>query len=285
MGNAPEAVRIRTLKTHIQRLLMAFETIHSFDFHPKRIGVSGGAMTIEAIEKAVPALDIPVERVSIAECSEIRVESAVDGQSRDAANNPLALTVVDLQMPDSLNFYQQRHALYHYWEAHKSNIIKTAVGALLVFFLAMGSLIYDIQRLQARVEKMEAEKISLFRSTFPGVTRIEDPYLQMQINVRESRGKDQFAGLRESGVLNIDVLNDLSRLIPPDIDVVMTRFVRGQGSVLLSGHTDTFNAVDDIKGALYSSKLFTEITISSANMDKSNNRVQFKLKIELSAAG
>jgi len=50
---------------------------------------------------------------------------------------------------------------------------------------------------------------------------------------------------------------------------------------VISGNTDTFNAVDNIKNRLEKSDLFKKIIISSANIDKSDNRVRFKLKVNL----
>jgi Tfp pilus assembly protein PilN len=149
----------------------------------------------------------------------------------------------------------------------------------------MAGVVHETGHLKARVNRMDQQMTEVFTSTFPDASRIVDPLEQMRIRVREAKGRDRFAGIREDGARNIDILNDLSRLVPPGTDVILTRFVRGEGSVLISGHTDTFNAVDDIKGALARSRFFKEITISSANMDKASNRVQFKLKLELPAAG
>jgi general secretion pathway protein L len=70
-------------------------------------------------------------------------------------------------------------------------------------------------------------------------------------------------------------------LIPDSLDVEITHFVRSEDSILISGSTDTFNAVDEIKGRLEKAKPFGKITISSANQDKTTNRIQFKLKVEL----
>lgn len=81
--------------------------------------------------------------------------------------------------------------------------------------------------------------------------------------------------------MNIDILNEISSRIPADLDVEITNFVRGEDSLVISGNTDSFNNVDDIKSRLERSDLFKNITISSANLEKSTNRIQFKLKIDL----
>jgi Tfp pilus assembly protein PilN len=56
--------------------------------------------------------------------------------------------------------------------------------------------------------------------------------------------------------------------------------VVGADNVVLSGNTDNFNTVDDIKGSLESDELFKGVTISSADLEKSGQRVRFKLKLD-----
>jgi hypothetical protein len=60
--------------------------------------------------------------------------------------------------------------------------------------------------------------------------------------------------------------------------VEFTRLVLGPENLLIDGNTDTFNAVDEIKNRLETAKLFKGVTISSANIDRAINRVQFKLR-------
>jgi general secretion pathway protein L len=47
----------------------------------------------------------------------------------------------------------------------------------------------------------------------------------------------------------------------------------------MKGETDTFNTVDILKRNLEPSDFFSEVTISSANLDRSGKRVQFEIKM------
>ena len=80
---------------------------------------------------------------------------------------------------------------------------------------------------------------------------------------------------------SIDVLLKISQSIPDNIDVVLSRMTIGANEVTISGETKDFNNVDEIKNRLEKDELFKEITIASANMDKSGSKVLFKLKIDL----
>jgi hypothetical protein len=61
--------------------------------------------------------------------------------------------------------------------------------------------------------------------------------------------------------------------------VDLTRLVIQPENVLISGTTDTFNSVDDIKSRLEQIQYFEKVTISSANIDRSGNEVRFMLKV------
>ncbi len=84
-----------------------------------------------------------------------------------------------------------------------------------------------------------------------------------------------------ASVKTIDILNDISRLIPEKQDVELVSIVVGSDNVVVTGNTDTFNAVDDMKSGLEMSDNFQSVSISSANMDQSGTRVRFKLKVAL----
>lgn len=282
-GQVSPELKLRTLQTNIRRLQAAFESVYEHHFDPAVVCFSGQGPDRECVEAAVANLwELPVEPVTMQRFAELNIQAAANAAEPEHINNPLCLAAVDLLGIDSLNFFQQRHALFRYWEEYKADIIKTGLLGAFVVIVAMGGLIFEVRQLNQQVNQIDKRIESIFSATFPEVSRVVDPLQQMQVNVRQAREKNVFADIREDGVLNIDILKDLSRLIPAGTDVVITRFVRGEDSVLVSGHTDTFNAVDDIKGALSSSRIFEEITISSANMDQSANRVQFRLKLEVS---
>ena len=69
--------------------------------------------------------------------------------------------------------------------------------------------------------------------------------------------------------------------MPKNLDVELMSIVSGADNVVVSGNTDTFNAVDDIKTGLEESDIFETVSISSATMDKSGKRVRFKIKVAL----
>ena len=51
--------------------------------------------------------------------------------------------------------------------------------------------------------------------------------------------------------------------------------------ILISGNTENFNSVDDIQTHLEKIPIFKKVTINSTNKDQNENRVQFKMKVDL----
>ena len=103
----------------------------------------------------------------------------------------------------------------------------------------------------------------------------------MRLKVEDAKKGDLYPEAAERGVDAIEILNVVSRFIPEEVNVALNSIIIGSDSVLISGDTDTFNAVDDMKSGLEKAEAFKEVSISSANMDKSGARVRFKLKITI----
>jgi Tfp pilus assembly protein PilN len=103
----------------------------------------------------------------------------------------------------------------------------------------------------------------------------------MRIEIEAANKNALLPGKTDKHIRTIDILNHISKLIPKETDVKLTRLVIGEESVQISGNTDTFNSVDDIKSRLEQVNFFQKITISSANINKSDKRVQFKLQVHL----
>jgi general secretion pathway protein L len=136
--------------------------------------------------------------------------------------------------------------------------------------------------LNRRIEDVRSQITGVFQAAFPDKKVTHAPLEQMRAEIKAGKDTTLFVEDTGSHVRAVDMLNEISRTIPPEIDGKFTKLVFGAGTVLVTGNTDTFNAVDDMKNRLESSDMFKSVTISSATMDRSGKRVEFKLKIDLS---
>jgi hypothetical protein len=135
--------------------------------------------------------------------------------------------------------------------------------------------------LSRRVADLDQQIASVFREAFPDAKKVADPYQQMQINLQELKKNAALPGEALSTLRSIDILKSISDSIPEEIQVVLDRMVIGPETILISGTTAAFNAVDEIKGHLERISEFKKVTISSANMDRTGKEVNFQLKVDL----
>lgn len=196
-------------------------------------------------------------------------------------NNSLALAYLELAGLKGLNFRQGPFERKKQWVIHRKSILTSSLVALLVFILAFSNILLDTYFLEKKVTRLNREIEAVFTATLPDVKRIVDPLQQMQVKIQDARQNLLLPSQTGKNIRTIDILDELSTGIPEKTDVELTRVVISRESILLSGNTDTFNSVDDIQNRLEKSPVFRKVTISSANMEKSGNRINFKLKVQL----
>ena len=178
-----------------------------------------------------------------------------------------------------LDFREGSAPRIRFWRQNRRQLITAAVLATLVLCLMGADLLAQTHILEQRLNRLNSRITEVFRAAFPEVKNIVDPLQQMRVKLSEidRRLPD---GLNTRPPV-IEILDDISRRIPADIDVVFSRMVIGNDNVQISAETDTFNAVDEIKSRLAASDRFSKVDITSANMDKTSKRVRFKLKLHL----
>jgi hypothetical protein len=159
--------------------------------------------------------------------------------------------------------------------------MKTGILAAAVLILLLVNVLADSFIVQRRLDQLDDQITAIYKSTFPGVKKIIDPYQEMKAKLRVAKKKSVFHQETGPHVRSIDILNNISKRIPGEIVVDITRLVIGPQNVLISGNTAGFDSVDDIKGRLEQIDFFKKVTISSANMDRSGKEVRFMLKAEL----
>jgi general secretion pathway protein L len=208
--------------------------------------------------------------------------------------------VVEIVRPDSLlsdilpdkpvryllNFCKGKYGASSFVTTYFSQLAASAVLFVCFLGLVLTHAGIDNAKLQDRIAAIDKKAVSLYMDTFPEKTRVQDPYLQMKANVREAMknagttaGTNPSAGNAEANVL--EIINEISKKIPDGIDVEISGFLFNKGRLVLSGSTDNFNNVDNIKTRLESAALFQKVGISGAATDKQEDKVNFKFNIEL----
>jgi len=230
---------------------------------------------------AITLLGLPVKPIEGIR-SFPKLKGATDSEEWASGNLDiaLALALMETEAVEGVNFSTRRSTFQHYWSEHRSNMILTAVLVSLTLVIVLAGQFFEVRDKQRRLAELEQKIEGVFKETFPGVTRVQAPLQQMQLKIKEVGETGGGSDIMGSRVRVIDLLDTLSQKIPASAEVKISRLVVGTDNAVLSGNTDTFNTVDEIKSGLEGAKIFKQVTISSADLDKSGKGVRFKLKMD-----
>ena len=274
------AARSASLCTQIQYTRSAFEAMSGLDARPERIMVTGfGFDDQKILTEMTDILEVPVQLIDIVKNTETRLKGAISNDWNPLQfDSAMSLAMLEFNRSKGINFRDGAFDQKKLLGEHSKSFTKIGIIAGLILTMAGVELFYDSYRLKNKVMHLDQQIAAVFQSTFPDVKRIVDPVHQMRLKIADAQKKTRLTDDSGKSILTIDLLNEISRLIPETVDVEFTRLVIGPENLLIDGNTDTFNAVDEMKNRLETAKLFRGVTISSANIDRAANRVQFKLR-------
>ncbi len=272
----------RSFCREVQNTLHALGCQTANTIRPQRVFVTGsGALYPDTENLLNRFLDLPVERIDLATDPRVHMDENIARAWNPALmDNALALAVRETKESLGFNFRRDEFEVKKQYFGHKKEIRKAVAFLIVVLCLLAVDLGVDYYFLKKRYKILDQEITQIFRQTLPDVKRIIDPVHQLKVRIDEiNKSALSLAGITANRKV-IDQLKDISVRIPESQDVHITRIVVDPDGVLMKGETDTFNTVDTIKKGLEPSAYFKAVTISSANLDQSGNRVRFEMKLE-----
>jgi len=281
--NSVNSSKIESFCKNIKRAISAFEEIFHLDFQPDLIITTGNGIGTSGFEKEMEnILGISVRQADLFADTSVQIKNHPKNSWKpEKMDNAFALSLVELKRLNSLNFINDSFSLKKYWEENKKGLFITGCLASLVLATSFSNVIVNTYLMEKKLSGVEQKITDLFKTTFPDVKNIVDPLHQMRVGIEKANKSSLSQGETHRDIRAIDILNEISRLIPEEIDVEVTKFVFGAENVILTGNTDTFNSVNIIKSKLEQVEFFKQVVISSADVDKSENRVRFNLQIKL----
>jgi general secretion pathway protein L len=252
------------------------------EVEPQRAFITGegslcpGAETI--LEKA---LHMPIERIDVARDAHVAMDEAIALEwDPNTMDNALALALRDNKQGMGFNFRRGEFEVRKRYVGLRKLMRNVALFLGIIVSLLLADLGTEQYFLKKRYMMLDNQISEIFRQTLPEVTRIVDPVQQMRVKINEIKSSDlSLPGIgKEEKVL--DLLRDISLRVPGSLDVKVLSMVIDPDTVQIKGETDTFNTVDNIKKGLEPSPYFNEVTISSANLDRSGKRVQFEMRLK-----
>ena len=268
-----------TRATHeriLETSLAAFQDSLEPEFHPDEIFVTG--------DPAGTLADIKDQRLTHLDMRthvDTTALSETGGQwNPRLMNNALCLSLAPLHGIRGPNLYKNRRGVGTVWTRHKPAIVKTACLGLGVLLLWAAGYVLAIRQMQHQSDRYQHKIASLFREALPQAGVMADPVHQLRTRI-QAITKTTLTVQREAPVPKVvDLLREISLALPDDIDVEFTQSVIGPEGMRISGHTDTFNRVDDIQGRLEKRPLIKKVIITSSSKEKTANRIRFNLQVE-----
>ncbi len=275
--------QVEHLALKIRQTMTALSDSQAIEFSPTSVFLHGPALIDSAAaERFASAMAIPSHTMDLSRrMNKIEFSAGLnfDPLLYDSALASAYLAADGKACP---NFHRSDSSIRNYWAAYRPYIRTPVTLLCIILVLGLGSVMYDNYHLQKQLDGIINHQEQIFRETFPDTPRSNAPAeQQMESKIKEAQ-KNIAAPIQASNRMrSIDALLEISQLIPQNLSVVMNRMVVSEDAITLSGVTDSFNKVDDVKGRVEKSTFFKKVTIASANMDKSGKNVRFKIKIDL----
>jgi type II secretory pathway component PulL len=275
--------RLESLCKNIQRTILAFEDTTGLTFKPDTLFVTGSNLGENGFEQNIAQeLDIPTQRADLARDINLKLDNhPLPSWNPNKMDSALALALIEVAGIRGLNFRKGPFAIAKRWVEHKQNLVRTGILAAAVLLLALVNITLDFYAKQNKLDTLTAQINQLLKVSFPDVELGKDTRIQIDNRMDKTRRASLSPGITDGSHRMIDILNEISLRVDRQIDVEFTQLVIGEGNVLISGNTGTFNSVDTMKSQLDRAKMFKTVTIVSSNKDKSGERIRFKLKLQL----
>ncbi|PIP36927.1 MAG: hypothetical protein COX20_03105 [Desulfobacterales bacterium CG23_combo_of_CG06-09_8_20_14_all_52_9] len=270
------------LSSVVHQTIWAFENVFSFDYQPKTVKFNfktenGNPELFSALEKM---LKIPAKPVDFAQGMKSKKNPFQDlPKDSVGINSALSLSLMKSQQIRGINFLQEAFSPKTRFAEYQSDFFKTGLIFLAALILAGTYLFMDMRSMAEKVSRLNAHMTQTFQSAFPEEKIIVDPIAQMKVKIEELKKRSFPIERKGPWIKRIDLLKEISARVPTQMDVNILKLTTGDEDLVMTGNTDTFNTVNDMKSQLEGCPLFKEITISSTNLNRSGNRVDFVLTI------
>ncbi len=279
----------KEIESYLESLCkMVRNTIHLFErqypavVYPEKIFFTGSETLGQNTGPLLSQfLDIPSEQINLVKDSRIRMNGEL-AQTWNAPlmDNALSLALRESKRSQGFNFRRGEFEVKGKYLGLRKELRRATIFIIIILAVLATHLSVDYYFMKKKYKALDQEIRKVFIQTFPDVKRIVDPLAQMKIQASKVKGSAaRYPGI--DGRRNVlALLKDIAGRIPKPLDVRITRMIIDPGMVRMSGRTNTFNAVENIKNSLEESPLLDQVTISSANLDRKGKKVQFEIKIK-----
>jgi general secretion pathway protein L len=161
----------------------------------------------------------------------------------------------------------------------------SAAWAGLALALMIAVSINSIALESRRATRLEAELQQIWQQAARGRPMPANVSRALQDTLQQAQQRADLLGIYGGSLSALDLLGEISRLVPPDLAVIFEELSIDGQVVRIRGHTESFAAVDRLRASLAGFPSFGDIRVSEVQADAARGGNNFSITISLAKAG
>jgi general secretion pathway protein L len=156
-------------------------------------------------------------------------------------------------------------------------------GWLAAACLGVGALSFGLDAVitSRRAAEIERASVALYSDAFPGKPLPQNPITALRDEVAAANERAAFLGVYRGNLSALDLLAEISRHVPPDLDVVFEEVSIDRQTVRLRVYAKSFEAADRLGAELGKFPAFAGARIGAIETDSKNGGKRFNVTISL----
>src|SRR5262249_24177437 len=134
-------------------------------------------------------------------------------------------------------------------------------------------------------DAIERQSLALYHQAFPSQPPPDNVLRAMQQAVNQAQGRADTLGVYRGNLSALDILTEISKRIPPHLEVTFEELANDGQVVQIKGHTPAFGSVDKLRAELARYEPFSSITVGDITSDTRQKGQAFSMRISLAAPG
>ena len=269
----------------IERSLDYFHLERATESRPEGVVLTGPLAELENMaEMIASSLHLPVEKLDLLSANKITYsDDALTPWQSQRFDQAVSLALLGFGKKAGINFRKESFAKKRTIFSSRRQLAGAVAAVAFVAVCLFGYIWNDYRLLQNRDKVLRDELTTLFKQTFPKVTKVHEPYAEMKAALKNVQGPEAPTPLFATDKRVLGLLADISARIPETIALRVSRLSIEREFILIKGTTDTFNMVELIKNSLSASPRYRTVQIVSATADKEkkNSIIRFEIQLQL----
>jgi type II secretory pathway component PulL len=132
-----------------------------------------------------------------------------------------------------------------------------------------------------RAGALERSSLALYGSAFPEAPVPENALAALREQVQSANQRADFLGVYRGNLSALDLLSEISRLVPPDLDVVFEELSIDRQTIRLRAYAKSFEAAERLGAELGKFAPFSAVRIGAIESDPKTQAKRFNVTISL----